>query len=147
MNVYRATIADADDVLELMQMQFIDHRIGFEISRLRSAISHLLAPEGPGFILIARHEGRPLGFAAVSFAWTLEHGGKSAWLDELYVVPQNREEGTGTALLDAVLTEASSHSCLAIDLEVDKEHQRAEHLYKRKGFHELARKRWVKHFG
>lgn len=144
MHIERATSGEIDYILDLMRMQFAEHNIGHDVMLLRSAIGHLLAPRGTGFILVAREEGRLLGIAVVSFAWTLEHGGRSAWLDELYVLPDRREEGIGTALLVRAAVEAESEGCLAIDLEVDQEHRRAENLYRREGFQELARRRWVK---
>lgn len=43
-------------------------------------------------------------------------GGKSAWLDELYVIPEHRELGAGSLLLERVIEEAKNEGCLALDL-------------------------------
>ena len=67
-----------------------------------------------------------------------------AWLDELYVLPLERSAGIGNRLMDAVIAECQSLGCHAIDLEVEEEHEHAEHLYQRKGFEPLSRKRWAK---
>jgi GNAT superfamily N-acetyltransferase len=75
---------------------------------------------------------------------TLQHGGKSAWLDELYVAPEYRGKGIGAALLRAALETAQRSGCAAVDLEVDEAHARAENLHKREGFEPLHRTRWVK---
>jgi ribosomal protein S18 acetylase RimI-like enzyme len=144
MNIERATSKDIDQLLELMQKQFLEHEIGFNTDQLEAAIRHVLTHEGLGFILTAEDNNQLLGFAAISFAWTLEHGGKSAWLDELYVLPEHRNAGIGTGPVERVMIEAEERGCLAIDLEVDNEHRRAENLYKRKGFQKLERSRWVK---
>jgi len=82
--------------------------------------------------------------ADVAFTWTLEHGGKSAWLDELYVVPEYRGKGIGAALLRAALEAAQRSGCAAVDLEVDEARARAENLYVQAGFRPLGRSRWVK---
>jgi GNAT superfamily N-acetyltransferase len=82
--------------------------------------------------------------ADVAFTWTLEHCGKSAWLDELYVVPEYRGKGIGAALLRAALEAAQRSGCAAVDLEVDEAHARAENLYVQAGFRPLGRSRWVK---
>ena len=97
-----------------------------------------------GFILVACQRGEAIGLAVVSFAWTIEHAGKTAWLDELYVLPSKRNRGVGRALITQVKDKARSAACKAVDLEVDHDHIRAEHLYKREGFEKLARTRWVK---
>jgi ribosomal-protein-alanine N-acetyltransferase len=65
-------------------------------------------------------------------------------LEELYVVPQFRSKGIGTALLTAVMERARELEIVAIDLEVDAAHRRAESLYRRFGFRLLDRSRWVR---
>lgn len=90
-----------------------------------------------------RKKNQSLGFAVISFAWTLEHGGKSAWLDELYVLPEHRNAGIGSAIVDRLFIEAKEKGCLAVDLEVESDHRRAENLYVRKGFQKLDRSRWA----
>ncbi|HWM29431.1 MAG TPA: GNAT family N-acetyltransferase, partial [Woeseiaceae bacterium] len=80
----------------------------------------------------------------VSFVWALEHGGFSAWLEELYVEPELRAGGIGTSLLHAVLAECGSLGCAALDLEIDADHERVRGLYERNGFTALPRRRVVK---
>lgn len=144
MDIDRATPADADAVVDLLGQQFAEHRIPCQPGPLGSAVAPMLEPGGPGFALLAREGGCRVGLAAVAFAWTLEHGGRSAWLDELYVIPDRRGAGIGTALLGAALAEARREGCLAVDLEVDGDHRRAEGLYRRHGFRRLDRTRWVR---
>ena len=71
----------------------------------------------------------------------------AAWLEELYVVPEDRGQGVGEALLQAALDGVQARGCAAVDLEVDEAHQRAEHLYHRNGFVRLPRTRWVRKVG
>ena len=104
----------------------------------------MLADRDRGFILVALNDKRPVGVAYVSFTWTLEHGGKSAWLEELYVVPDQRDRGIGRAMLQGVLQRARENGCAAVDLEVDTQHARAERLYAREGFKPHTRNRWVR---
>ena len=147
LKIKKATSQDIDQLLQLMQKQFLEHEIQFNSVQLRSAIRHLLTSEGLGFVLTARRNSRLLGFAAISFAWTLEHGGKSAWLDELYVLPEFRNAGIGAMLIEQVAIEVQASGCQVVDLEVDAAHRRAENLYERAGFQKLARSRWVKPLG
>jgi len=85
-----------------------------------------------------------VGLAFLSFMWTLEHGGISAWLDVLYVVPNSRSRGIGRALLTAALEASRQRGCVAVDLEIEASHARAANLYLRLGFRPHARTRWVK---
>jgi GNAT superfamily N-acetyltransferase len=140
----RATLADLDSIRRLLLSQFDEHEIDIAKTALKRAISKALEDERLGIFVVARREGELVGLAAVSFAWTLEHGGKTAWLDELYVRPEHRMHGVGTALLREVMSQVRILGCAALELEVDRDHRRAEGLYEREGFRPLARSRWVK---
>lgn len=78
--------------------------------------------------------------------WTTSSRGLCAWLDELYVVPELRGGGIGTALLGEAMTVVREAGCRALDLELDAGHARVESLYRRHGFHSLARKRFTRSF-
>jgi GNAT superfamily N-acetyltransferase len=142
--IRRAGLADFDILLNLLTRQFDEHGIALSPDELTSAIKAEFIRDDLGFFVIANKEDQAIGFAAVSYAWTLEHAGKSAWLDELYVLLENRGSGVGSLLIEGVVEEAKQAGCLAIDLEVEEDHSRAEHLYLRKGFERLQRSRWVK---
>lgn len=142
--VERAKLTDQEIILDLLQKQFMEHEIECASGRLSTTIGQMLKRESLGLFLVARDNEKVIGIAAISFAWTLEHGGKSAWLDELYILPEYREKGTGSALIDNAIDVLREEGCAAIDLEVEEDHRRAEHLYQRKGFEKLERSRWVK---
>jgi GNAT superfamily N-acetyltransferase len=144
MKIERAAQTDLDAIHRLLQEQFGEHDIEIPLQSLRDAIAEMLVNDHWGTFLVAREEGHVIAVAAIAYAWTLEHSGKSAWLDELYVIPKRRGSGIGTALLQEVIKEVSNQGCKAIDLEVEREHRRAERLYEREGFEQLARTRWVR---
>lgn len=142
--IQKAGNKDLDSLLKLLVHQFCEHEISLYQGELKQAIYKMVTEENLGFFLLARDGDLALGVAAVSFAWTLEHGGRSAWLDELYVVPEHREKGIGGKLIEEVLREATRQGCLAIDLEVEEGHRRSEGLYARLGFEPLERSRWAR---
>ena len=139
-----ATAADLTEIHGLLFAQFHEHEIELPVEQVRQAIAAMFESDDLGFFVVARKGHGVVGLAAVSFAWTLEHGGKSAWLDELYVDPAHREQGIGTNLLREAIREAEARGCAAIDLEVDHDHRRAEALYAREGFSPLPRSRWMR---
>jgi GNAT superfamily N-acetyltransferase len=134
---------DRDIVLSLILNQFSEHEIDVDERKLVDAIEAVLSDDNLGYFLLASEGDDPVGVAYVSLTWTLEHGGRSAWLEELYVVPERRNGGIGSALLTAVIDRAQQSGCAAIDLEVSQGQRRAEHLYGRNGFSRLSRSRWV----
>jgi GNAT superfamily N-acetyltransferase len=136
--------ADRGSLLELLAAQLAEHEIEISMERLAAAVDGALAGGDRGRFLIARAEGQAIGVAYLGIVWTLEHGGKSAWLEELYVRPDRRGQGTGTRLLHAALALARAEGCAAVDLEVTESHTRAARLYAREGFRAHTRARWVK---
>jgi GNAT superfamily N-acetyltransferase len=145
LQIGRAGTSDIEPIQHLLLNQFDEHSISVSHESMRQAIGELLKDPRKGMCLVARESGQIVGLAVISLAWTLEHGGKSAWLDELYVLPECRGRGVGRALLGQAVTAARELGCAAIDLEVDRAHSRAERLYAREGFQSLPRSRWVKY--
>jgi GNAT superfamily N-acetyltransferase len=142
--IHIATRADRDDVLRLLALQFAEHDIFLEAARLEHVVDGQLDTPRNGRILVARLDGRVVGIAALSFIWTLEHGGMSCWLDELYVEPALRSHRIGTKLIHAAMECAAKDGCIAMDLEVEASHSRAANLYLREGFTAHARSRFVR---
>ncbi|MEZ4294942.1 MAG: GNAT family N-acetyltransferase [Polyangiaceae bacterium] len=137
----RASLSDA---VRLLAAQLAEHAITLDDDAITRGVAGLLEDPRRGCILLARAAGQPVGLACLSFIWTLEHGGFSVWLDELYVVPHLRSQGLGQKLVHAVIAHARSLGAAAIDLEVDEDHARAAHLYAREGFTPHRRARWVR---
>src|SRR5262245_4801789 len=131
-------------VTDLLVAQLREHRVETPEAKLAESLRAVLQHPERGRILVAVERGRPVGMAAVSFVWPLEHGGRSSWLEELYVEPAARGRGIGTRLLEAALRVAAEAGAVAVDLEVDADHQRVARLYARHGFHPLPRARWVR---
>ena len=146
-HVRPARRGDRERLLELLVAQLREHRIRTPRARLARAVDGVLGDPQRGRLLVATIGGRAIGLAALSFVWPLEHGGRSAWLEELYVEPSHRGRGIGRALLRAACRVAARAGAAAVDLEVDAAHRRAARLYAREGFRPLPRARWVRRFG
>jgi GNAT superfamily N-acetyltransferase len=139
-----ATAADQEAIIHLLLTQLHEHGITIQATEIAAAVEGVLYRPERGSLFVAMMRGIVVGVAYLAFTWSLEHGGKTAWLEELYVVPEHRNEGSGQALLTAVCDHAVAQGCAAIDLEVDAAHQRAARLYAREGFRPLDRTRWVR---
>ena len=114
--------------------------------RLARVLEDVAADIARGFLMLARDGGRIVGVAYVATILSAEHCGPVAWLEELYVTPDYRHRGIGTALVTAVLEKAQKAGIVAVDLEIDLDHNRVISLYERLGFRRLERSRWVREF-
>ena len=139
-----ATPDDLREVTDLLAAQLAEHDIPIERTDLQFAAEAILRVPERGFILLAVGQDGAVGVACVSYSWTVERGGRVAWLDELYVAPSMREHGVGNALLGEAIGVAGAAGCRTVELEVETSHARAEHLYRRHGFADLPRRRWTR---
>lgn len=85
-----------------------------------------------GLLLAAHADGHPAGMAIVR--WT---GGETAHFEDLYVLPQFRQQGIGTALLTAVKSEVRKRGCRKLTLNVLPNNEAARRLYRTQGFQEV----------
>jgi GNAT superfamily N-acetyltransferase len=129
---------------ELLAIQLREHQVRIARGKIEATVGEVIRKPSLGFVMLARAEGAVVGVAYVSHQWTLEYGGLTAWLEELYVIPEWRNRGVGRRLLRCVIDHASRIGCAAVDLEVEREHRRSEHLYERMGFRRYDRARWAK---
>ena len=144
MKIERVTSHDFRDVLPLLEAQFVEHDIDMKGEALERVVRGMIEVEGRGIILAGREEGRTLGVAVLAHTWSLEMGGLTTWLDELYVIPEKRNGGFGTELLRAAIEIAGREGLKGVDLEVEHDHVRVEGLYLREGFERRTRNRFVR---
>src|SRR3989442_3667438 len=141
-DVRLATEAELEAVTALLVAQLREHRVQTPEAKIASAIQGLLRRPERGRILVALEGGRPVGVAALSFAWPLEYADRSAWLEELYVEPAARGRGIGTRLLRAALRVAAEAGATVLDLEGGGDHPRAPRPHPPDGLRSLSRAHW-----
>ena len=130
---------DFPAIVSLLRAQLDEHAIPLAPELLEAGVRGALADERSARILLAWQDERPVGVAYLSFGWVLDRGGLIMFLEELYVVPELRGHGVGSALLQAALEAARARGCRTAELEVEGSHARAENLYARAGFKRLDR--------
>jgi GNAT superfamily N-acetyltransferase len=143
-SIASATVSDCSEGARLLVQQLAEHRVDASAEQLSCVLEKIVADAARGFVLLAREKGRIVGIAYVATILSAEHCGLVAWLEELYVMPSDRSRGIGTALIAAIIERARKAGIVAIDLEIDARHSRAESLCRRLGFRPLNRSRWVK---
>lgn len=133
-----ATAADAPALQTLIAAFYAEERLTRHAGA-DAALAQLLADRALGRVLIARQEGIAIGYALLSFSFSLERGGRVGLLDELFVLPAARGQGVAKALLAALRETARALHCRALLLEVDAANEKARRLYTGAGFRLHAR--------
>lgn len=136
-SVVPADPSDLDELLPLIR-ELHAHE-GFEAPELRRSVARLIGDANIGRLLVCREGNKPLGYAIVSFGYSLEFGGRDAFVDEIYVRPESRSQGVGAHLLSACEHAALSGGARVLHLEVDRGNPRAQELYVRSGYKEHTR--------
>jgi GNAT superfamily N-acetyltransferase len=100
----------------------------------RRAIAELLADPAAGRIWRIAVEGVPAGYLVLSYYYSIEYDGRTAFIDELWVDPDWRGRGLGTAALDLIAAECPKLGVRVLHLEADRTNPRAAALYARLGY-------------
>jgi len=91
--------------------------------------------------LICRRGGRPVGFALYFFTYSTFLGRPSLYLEDLFVLPAERGNGAGRALLRELARIAVRHGCGRMEWAVLDWNRPAIRFYERLGA--KLRKEWI----
>ena len=129
-----ATLADVPAILAHQRDYYATDGYAFDEAAAREAISGLLADAERGRLWVLAEAGAIVGYLAVTFGWSLEHEGRDAFVDEVYVAPSHRGRGHGLAAMTLADETCRAAGVRALHLEVERENVRARALYARSGF-------------
>ena len=128
--VRRAKEQDYPELLDLIKQFYRLDGHDFDAARIERALRPLLHDDTHGHVwLLGEH---PIGYAIVTWSWSLESGGRDCILDELYVA--SRGNGLGTHLMAQVINHARHAGAAAMFLETEAPNERARHFYRHLGF-------------
>jgi len=131
--------ADLDALLALQRDYYAEDGYRFEPAMAREAFGRLLAEPALGRAWLAEDGGRVVAYVVLTLGWSLEFGGRDAFVDELYVTPSARGAGLGRAGLAMAEAGARALAVRALHLEVEGGKPAALAMYRRNGFAEHGR--------
>jgi GNAT superfamily N-acetyltransferase len=135
--------ADLDRLLPLMAQFYAHFGYPYQPDRHRAVVRGFLANPHLGLLyLIYAHDQPdtdPAGYAALTFGFTFEFGGRDAFLDEFFIEESHRSTGLGRAVLAQLQAEAHRLSLVALHLQTEVYNPRAKRLYESVGFRDLNR--------
>ena len=129
-----AVPGEAEGLVEAVR-RFHDES-GHEVGPEQAGAVHALCADaslGRAWLLTDRR-GRDVGYALAYWRHSIDHGGRIAVLDDLWVEPGLRGRGLGARLLGAALAEMGESGVRAVVLEADPADASALAFYRRHGF-------------
>ena len=133
--------SDRDVVHGLLTAQMVEHRLPAEPERIERGLDAAFRPGSPAWLFLAERDGQAVGVFLANQIVSVEKGGETLWIEELYVTPDARRTGVARALLAHALDEARRRGLRAFDLEVVPTQAAALALYRALGFEDVPRQR------
>jgi GNAT superfamily N-acetyltransferase len=130
----QASAQDLAPLLELMQEFYGEAGFPLNPDRAPAAFLPLLAPGQLGQVWLAEYDGHIAGHLVLTFCYSMEYGGRSAFIDDLFVRPALRNHGVGRALVEHARTICEELGVRAMHLEVARTNGPAQAIYRAVGF-------------
>jgi len=130
----QASAHDLADLLELMGEFYAEAGYPLNPERARSAFFPLLGAGQLGQVWLAECEGQVAGHLVLTFCYSMEYGGRSAFVDDLFVRPARRNRGVGRALVAHARAICEQLGVRAMHLEVARSNGPAQAIYRAAGF-------------
>ena len=111
------------------------------IRGLNDALDLFLERPELGFVWLAFSDGRIAATSVVSYAISTSMGSVVAKLDDVYVRPDQRGKGTGTAFIESLKQQLRKEAVTRIDVAVHLNNPEARRFYEKLGFVPLNEER------
>lgn len=144
--VHLATPQDAARVLPLVARFHESQSIPLDEAARDGAVLPLLDGNPLGAIWLIGPRQAPVGYIALSFGWSIEHGGMEGRIDQFYIREKIRGRGMGSETLSALVPQLRDAGLVALHLDVTQKSEAAARLFKRMGFRlrdDLNRMSWT----
>ena len=141
--IERAQLGDRAHVVALFGEDQDNLRLPWEAGALGAVYDQMI--DDPNMIVLVAREpetGIAVGVLVSSRLISVRLGGRSLWIEVLYVTPRARRNGLGRALVEELVDVARSQGFRGIDLEAYHKNAAAGLLYRSMGFRRLGRDRF-----
>jgi len=141
LTIERVTEADLAELLPLVRAYCDFYEVAPSDEALLSLSRALIAdPEHEGFQLLARNEGRAVGFATIFWSWATTSAERIGVMNDLFVAPEARGTGLAAALIEACRAECAARGAGKLTWQTARDNAAAMKVYDRVG---ATREQWV----
>jgi ribosomal protein S18 acetylase RimI-like enzyme len=147
----KASLEDVPRLVTLMVEFYAESSYPLNRQRAAEAFSALIQDSrlGQVWLIEARSEtggeadnplsAHDVGYLVVTLGFSMEYGGRDAFVDDLFIQAAFRGRGLGTAALAEARAFCIEHGVRAVHLEVARDNAPAQAAYRRAGFADTDR--------
>ena len=121
-------------LVDLMQEFYAESGHRMDRDQSLEAFRSLLGDESLGRVWLIRQGDDIAGYVVLTLGYSLEYGGRDAFVDDLFLRAPYRGQGLGKLALARVRATCLELGVRALHLEVAHDNPRAASLYRRTGF-------------
>ena len=137
--IRRATAEDSQTLLPLIAAYWdFESILGFDPPHVVPSLERLLSTPHLGAGWIASTNKIAVGYLLAVYVFSLEHGGLTAEIDELFVLPEGRGSGVGAELIQVAESEFIRIGCTSVSLQLSEHNDAARRFYRRFGYAERS---------
>jgi GNAT superfamily N-acetyltransferase len=134
LTIHSASIDDVPLILRFIRALADYEKLSHEAKATEEMLrEHLFGSRPAAEVLIAALDGRPVGFALFFQTYSTFVGKPGIWLEDLFVLPEDRGSGVGKALLLEVAKIAHQRNCGRLEWSVLDWNAPAIGFYKKLG--------------
>jgi GNAT superfamily N-acetyltransferase len=126
--------ARLEELLPLVAAYHAFEEIETSAKQRRNSVAKLLQDKTLGEIWLVRKLDGVIGYIAVCYSYSIEFGGRDAFVDEFYIAATERGKGVGGRVLNEIARLMRARGIVAVHLEVDGQNERARAAYAQAGF-------------
>jgi GNAT superfamily N-acetyltransferase len=133
-----ATPSDGETFLALIQaLADYEHLDGPDADARRRLLTDAFGPHPRFSVLLAEFDGRAVGYAVMFETYSTFLARPTLYLEDLFILPEFRRIGAGSALFKAVAAEARTRGCGRLEWQVLDWNRLAIDFYERFGAQRL----------
>jgi ribosomal protein S18 acetylase RimI-like enzyme len=134
-----AVAADLEALHSMISEYHREDNVAVAATIARSAVAELVANPQLGQVWVLCDGDRRVGYAVLTFGFSIEFGGRDAFIDELYIAEEFRGRGWGRLAINTMAEKGREAGVHALHLEVTRGNTRALELYRSSGYEEHDR--------
>jgi ribosomal protein S18 acetylase RimI-like enzyme len=130
---------DARQLVGLMAEFYAESDFRLNNQRAESAFTTILTDDRLGSVWLIEEVSQAVGYLVLTVCFSMEYGGRIAFVDDFYVKPTFRGVGVGTKALAQARDWCVRQDIRGMSVEVASKNAAAQKVYRRTGFEETDR--------